>query len=106
MAIDTRKDLKNKAADIGLMVLGAVIIIIHLVLYRINASLFNGFLSIYIITYSILVLVYVYQQKAKNNVDSGKYFDTVTYISFYTIFLYVFLFIISMIGFIISMRSR
>lgn len=105
--LDTQKDLKSKASDIGLMVLGAMVIIVHLVLYRFNASLFNGFLSLYIITYSIIVLVYVYKQKSKSKTesyDSRTSFDAVTYISFYTIFLYAFMFILSVIGFIISRR--
>lgn len=86
MATTKADDAQAKLSDIGLVVLGAAILIIHILLFKFSPAVFSIFISLYIVAYVIVVLWYVY--KYTNYVSKGD-FDLITYVSFYTLFLQV-----------------
>ena len=81
---------------IGVLLLGALILGIHVVLFLWNSYAFNIFVCLYIVTFSVLVTVILYQNK-KCFVDEPYRFNILTYLSIYTIVLQFIILIISAI---------
>ena len=81
---------------IGVLILGALILGIHVVLFLWNSYAFNIFVCLYILTFSLLVTVILYQNK-KCFVDENYRFNILTYLSMYTIVLQFIILIISSI---------
>ena len=104
-SVNTKQDLRKKGRDIGLIIAGTVIILIQLVFYKYSAPLFSAFLSLYTLAFAVIVVVYVYKDRANCETANKTYFDTVSYISFYTIFLQLMLFILSIYAFF-KLRSQ
>lgn len=95
------EDMKKKARDIGLIVGGAVIVLVQLVLYKYNAPLYSAFLSLYTLVFAVIVLIYIYKERSQSpDATSKTYFNIVSYISFYTIFLQLGLLALSIFAFI------
>jgi len=96
--------LMDQFKTIGLLVLGAVILIAHVVVFILNQFIFTVMLSLYIIGYTVLILVITY--KKRNCYDSGisstsnsnrfSELNLIYNMSIYTIFLQVFLIILSL----------
>ncbi len=90
------QDIYQKLTSIGLLILGAVIIIIHILLYRYNTAFFGAFISLYFIVFTVLVIIYLYRIKQESR-PSG--FDFMTYASFFTIVVQFSLMSLSLIAF-------
>ena len=90
----TDSDIKGKITNISLIFIGGIIIVIHLILFRYNKFLFTAFVCLYVITYSILVTVYLYKKKECAN---GTDFNIMVYFSIYTIAMEVMIFLLSII---------
>lgn len=92
--------LLDQFKTIGLLVLGAVILIAHVVVFILNQFIFTVMLSLYIIGYTVLILVITYKKRnCYGNTTSTKPFNELNLIynmSIYTIFLQVFLIILSL----------
>lgn len=95
-------DLIDQTKNIGFIVLGAIILGIHVVIFRMSQYMFTVIMCIYIIAYSILVIVLMY--KNKRAYDSSD-FTILLNMSVYTIFLEVFLVLLS-IGYMMFSRNR
>ncbi len=85
-------DLNSKVLNISLLFIGGVVFIIHFVLFYYNRYLFTAFVCLYIITYGILVAVYLYKKK---ECAQGKEFDVMVYFSMYTVALECMIFIMA-----------
>lgn len=98
----TSTDMKSKFRDIGLVFLGVVIFLLHVVIYYLSNHFFNVFLAMYIIVFSGVVLYYVYDEKAKSTETNEAKFNVVSYAAIYTIFLYAFIMILSIVAYVRS----
>lgn len=78
----------ERVKTIGFLVLGAVILGVHALIFKLNQYMFTVIMCIYIIGYTILVIVLMY--KNKKCYDSND-FDILLNMSFYTVFLELFL---------------
>ena len=94
MATTTADDAQNKLTNIGLLILGAAILIIHIVLFKFNQAVFSIFISLYVVFYTIVVLWYVYKYASR---AEQRDFDFITYVSFYTLFLEIALVVLAMV---------
>ena len=92
--------LLDQFKTIGLLVLGAVILIAHVVVFILNQFIFTVMLSLYIIGYTVLILVITYKKRNCYGIaTTSKPFNELNLIynmSIYTIFLQVFLIILSL----------
>lgn len=95
-------DAGKKIANIGLLIIGAVVAIVMLLIYKHNTPMFGMLLAIYMIGYAILVLLYIYTHK-RDTTDT--YFDIVTYVSFYTITLQLVIFALTVTVFVKSRKT-
>lgn len=95
-------DVGGKFKNIALIFLGILIFMLHLVIYWYNKHFFNIFLAVYIILFGGLVLYYVYDEKSKSSETSKRSFDIISYAAIYTMFLYTFIMILSLVGYIRS----
>lgn len=86
--------LSSQLRMIGVLLLGALILGIHVALFLWNSYAFNIFVCLYIVTFSILVTVILYQNK-NCFIDEPYKFNTLTYLSIYTIILQFIILIIS-----------
>jgi len=93
--------LSDQIKNVGLIVAGAIASVVLLVLYKYNAQFFGMLLSVYMITYISIVLLYVYN-KVENR---DGYFGAITNVSFYTIVVQVVILFLTIIGYVKS-RSR
>lgn len=91
----------------GLLVLGVVILIAHVVVFMLNQFIFIVMLSLYIIGYTILILVITYKKRnCYDTTKTSKPFNELNLIynmSIYTIFLQVFLIILSL-GYMVAQK--
>jgi len=94
--------LMDQFKTIGLLVLGAAILIAHVVVFMLNQFIFTVMLSLYIIGYTVLILVITYKKRncydiTNSNSNSNKFneLNLIYNMSIYTIFLQVFLIILS-----------
>jgi len=90
--------LMDQFKTIGLLVLGAAILIAHVVVFMLNQFIFTVMLSLYIIGYTILILVITYKKRNCYDITNSNKFNELNLIynmSIYTIFLQVFLIILS-----------
>ena len=83
---------------IGILLLGALILGIRVALFLWNSYAFNIFVCLYIVTFSVIVTIIIYQNK-KCFVDEPIRFNILTYLSIYTIVLQFIILIISAIFF-------
>lgn len=81
---------------IGILLLGALILGIHVALFLWNSYAFNIFVCLYIVTFSVIVTIIIYQNK-KCFIDEPIKFNILTYLSIYTIVLQFIILIISAI---------
>jgi len=103
-ASGNNSDIVQKLQLIGILLLGAVILIVHVYFYRINSALFSAFISLYVLVFTGIMLWYIYAHKPKDETPSS--FDLVTYIGFYTALLQLVLLIMSVASFIAWRRHR
>lgn len=82
----------DKVKNIGLLALGAVILGLHVLIYNLNQYMFTVLMCIYIIAYTILVIVISYKNK---KCYDTKDFDILVNMSAYTLFLEVFLILLT-----------
>lgn len=82
----------DKVKNMGLLVLGAAILAIHVFIFRMNQYMFTVIMCLYIIAYSVLVIVLMYKNK---NCYRQEDFDILLNMSLYTVFLEVFLALLS-----------
>lgn len=59
MAADFLSTVKN----VGMLVLGAIIFVIHVLIYRSNQYMFTVVMCLYILGYTILVIVLMYKNR-------------------------------------------
>jgi len=85
----------SMSKNIGLIVLGAVIMVLHAVIFQLNQYMFTIIMCIYIIGYTILVIVLLYKNKS---CFISSDLSILLNMSFYTVFLEVFLIILT-VGF-------
>jgi RsiW-degrading membrane proteinase PrsW (M82 family) len=93
-------DFIDRIKNIGLIALGAIILAVHVVVFRLNQYMFTVIMCIYIIGYTILVIVLMY--KNKNCYDNSD-FDILINMSAYTLFLELFLILLTL-GFYYSKK--
>jgi hypothetical protein len=75
-----------------MLVLGALILGAHVLIFKLNQYMFTVIMCIYIIGYTILVIVFMYKNNAcYNTTDSNILLN----MSIYTIFLEIFLIVLS-----------
>jgi hypothetical protein len=86
-------DFFNQIKTIGVLVLGAVILGIHVVLFRLNQYMFTVIMCLYILGYTILVIVLMYKNK---NCYVQSDFKLLLNMSVYTLFLELFLILLSL----------
>lgn len=98
--------LLDQFKTIGLLVLGAVILIAHVVVFMLNQFIFTVMLSLYIIGYTIVILVITYKKRGCYSTSSNNKFNELNLIynmSIYTIFLQVFLIILAL-GYMVAQK--
>lgn len=95
-------DINTQFKNIGMLVLGAVILAIHVLIFRLNQYMFTVIMCIYIIGYSVLTIVLVYKNKSCYGQTD---YNILINMSIYTIFLELFLIMLS-IGFMIYKSRR
>lgn len=76
--------LKNRFSTIMLVVLGSLTLMFYLAMFRWNKAVFVAFVCVYIITYTLYVIIYTNNKKACFN-DEVEY-NVLSYISIYTLF--------------------
>ena len=81
---------------------GALVLGLHVALYLYSPHFFSIFISVYVIVYAIIVIVLVENIKTAL---TAKQFSSISYFSFYSIFLQVFL-ILFALGAYMFRRSR
>jgi hypothetical protein len=90
-------ELFDKVKNILLIAVGAIILALHVVVFKMNQYMFSILMCIYIIAYTILVIVIMYKNKSCYNTQD---FDILLNMSAYTMFLELFL-IILVLGFML-----
>ena len=89
-------DFMDRLKTIGLLVLGAVILILHAFIFKLNQYFFTIFMCVYIIGYTALVLVLMYKYKKCFKENVKIWFEIQAFImSAYTIFLELFLILLT-----------
>ena len=88
--------------NIGMLVLGALILVIHAVIFNLNQYMFTIIMCIYIIGYTILVIVIMYKYRTNLSISD---FNILMNMSFYTLFLELFL-ILLRFGFMFYRSSK
>lgn len=83
----------DKIRNIGLLALGALILAIHVLIFRANQYMFTVIMCLYIIGYTILVIVIAYKNK---NCHDSRDFDLLLNMSVYTIVLEIFLILLAL----------
>jgi hypothetical protein len=101
----SRHDVIKKLKVIGLMTLGALLIIIHIAVYKYNDRLFSVFISLYFILYTVIVLYYLYNNTSNKDKDSDK-FKIMTYYSFYTLTIQIVLFMLSVLVLFVASKKK
>ena len=97
-------NLQQRFNTIGLLTLGGIILALHVGLLFLNKEMFILFMCLFMIGYSIIVIVIAYKNQA--GIDPCQYNLTVN-LSFYTLFLEIFLVVFISIMLIVSnMRRR
>ena len=92
----------DKVKNIGFIALGAIILAVHVAIFRLNNYMFTVIMCLYIIGYSILVIVLLYKNKNCYNQND---FDTLLNMSMYTVFLELFL-IVMTFGFMLYAKMK
>lgn len=78
----------DKVRNMGMLVLGAIILAVHVLIFRSNQHMFTVVMCLYIIGYSVLVIVLMYKNRGCYRQPD---FDVLLNMSLYTVFLEVFL---------------
>lgn len=60
----TNKSMESKVWNLVIIFVGMIVIIIHVLLYAFNKDVFNIIISMYIIAFSIMFLVFLNKKKA------------------------------------------
>lgn len=85
-------DLLSTVKNVGMLVLGAIILVIHVIIYRSNQYLFTIVMCLYILGYTILVIVLMYKNKGCYRQEDQ---SILLNMSVYTVFLEIFLILLS-----------
>jgi hypothetical protein len=102
-ATTTSSDITSKLRIFGFLFLGALILGLHVGLFYMNVHIFNIFMCMYILLFSVLVLVILYQEKACFAANPRR-FNFLTYLAFYTIFVELIMIIVSIAFFALQPR--
>ena len=84
-------ELFDKIKNIILIAVGAIILALHVIVFKLNQYMFSVLMCIYIIAYTIIVIVIMYKNKSCYNTQD---FDTLLNMSAYTMFLELFLIVL------------
>ena len=98
-------DVKDKLTTVGLVILGAIIFAIHVTLYIWNKYMFNVFVCLYVLVYSLLITIFLYRKKNCFDSTPGA-FNVLTYFSIYTMVIQVLLVILSLIFLFMTARTQ
>ena len=104
--ISTTTTFLSKLKNIGILLLGGGILALHVILYNWSVHLFNLFMCLYILGTSIFITVEVYRYQscyANSGTAGTRSFNMVTYLSLYTAFLEVIMFVMIII---LSIRDK
>lgn len=82
----------DKVKNISLLALGAIILGVHVLIFKLNQYMFTIIMCLYIIGYTVLMIVLLYKNKQCYNQSD---FDTAVNMSAYTLFLEVFLILLT-----------
>lgn len=85
-------DLSSKIRYTGQLILGALILVVHVAIFSINQQLFTILICMYVTAYSILVITVFY--KNRSSIDTME-MNLLVNLSFYTVFLEVFIIILT-----------
>jgi RsiW-degrading membrane proteinase PrsW (M82 family) len=88
MATDFLSTVKN----VGMLVLGAIILVIHVLIYKANQYMFTVVMCLYILGYTVLVIVLMYKNKGCYRQED---MSVLLNMSVYTVFLEIFLILLS-----------
>jgi hypothetical protein len=94
-SIQTETTLKEKFYSIFLILIGSLTIVFYIFLFRFNKAVFVAFVCVYIIAYSLYVIIYMNNKKQCFN-DEIEY-TVLSYISIYTMFIATVMFVLSMV---------
>lgn len=75
------KSLSEKLKNVGLILFGAIIVVVCLVLYRFNIYIFTVFLCLYVGVYAIIIIIYLYKKVNDGNPE----FNILINVSLYTV---------------------
>lgn len=99
----TQVSLSTKFISIMLMFLGSLTFIIYALIFRYNKSLFVAIICFYLIAYSLFIIYY--SKKQEQCAKSALEYNALTYITIYTFFFALFMFVFSLIMWIITRKS-
>lgn len=91
----TSPSLGNQLGNVFMIFGGLLVLVVHLILYFFSKDVFNIIMSIYIIAFAIIFLVFL--QKKKNYTTNNEY-TVLSYISFFVIGIEIMILILSFIG--------
>ena len=94
-ADSSNSTLRNQLSNVFMIVGGLIVLIVHLVLYVFSKDVFNIIMSIYIIAFAIIFLVFL--QKKKLYTSDNEY-TVLSYISFFVIGIELMVLILSFVG--------
>ena len=97
--MSTSESIQQRLNTVGLLALGGLILALHVGLLFMNREFFILFMCVFMIGYSIFVIMIAYKNQAGINANQ---FDLVVNMSFYTVFLELFLFVFIIILMIVS----
>lgn len=74
-------DFNRKMRNVGLIFLGAIIIVITLAIYKSNVYIFIVFFSMYVAIFCIVIVIYLYKKVSTTNPE----FNFIVNVALYTI---------------------
>lgn len=98
MATDTApasSTLGNQLSNVFMIFGGLIVVIVHLILYFFSKDVFNIIMSIYIIAFAIIFLVFLQKKK---RYTTNKEYIVLSYISLFVIGLEILVLVLSFIG--------
>jgi hypothetical protein len=94
--------LATRFGTIALLFLGAIMLIIYALIFRYNATMFVALICLYLIAYSLFVMVYTNQNAPGK---SNKEYTALSYITIYTLLFAIFMFISAVIFYTVGPKK-
>jgi uncharacterized membrane protein YozB (DUF420 family) len=94
--------LATRFGTIALLFLGALMLIIYVLIFKHNTTMFVALICLYLIAYSLFVMIYTNQNYPGK---SNKEYTALSYITIYTLLFAIFMFISAVIVYIVGPKQ-